>query len=188
MNRFDDFFDNLANIEIEDTNNILSDYIDDDNLIFIIEENREYFRNIPFDKLEDELFSFIRLIVNTQQEKNRLHDKPNNDRPISMINKDLKIIKEYQEFIINKFGAYKNHKEYLLIGNAPKEIKELITINSKLIDDLENKRFNLFCKSRYYKTARKTNLKNYLKKLRLKYKLKGVTKIEKKMIDELIFD
>lgn len=207
---FDEKFDNLQDEKIESSGYTLKDFFDDDSVIFNIQENREFFRDIPISELDDILDGLFQLILeltqlklmkkceNNEKEFYNLvpsntkakHFKKRTRKATLKIKDDLKIIKEYTHMLINKFGGSKEDfypNNYFLNNSIPNEIKQIIKTNIKLIDDLENKKFNIIKEYQYYPYVNdnKEKIASYLKNIRIQYQLKGVSKIEKKLVDSL---
>lgn len=112
-------------------------------------------------------------------------------RPITKINQDLIILKKYKKVLDRLFNLKSNSSDdgFMMIRTNDEQIdiSTLYKMNNKLIKDLEEKRFFHISKSKYYeqKAPSKQKIKDFLKKTRQVYNLKGVSLEEKQLCDSI---
>lgn len=186
----------------DNTNGIrLRDYISEENL-YAVELNIGFFENVPKEDLSKVLEHFLELLfyyeidlghynldINRRVNKTKILlkiDKPPT-RPSIQIERDINLLKAYQEMVHRLYGAENKKDGSYAFLNIPDELYQNYLNNIKIIDDLEQKKFKLVSKLKYYEmeAPSKTELRNYLKELRMKYNLKGVSLEEDQLIKKL---
>jgi len=211
-----EIFHNLLEEEIEGYDGeLVKDYISEDN-IFIIETNIDFFKDIPLSRLKGVFEKLLELIYYYSNEKFNKSQKDfekkykeftslykNNrnptvkeidkvaiqstEKPIRKILKDLKIMKQYRDMIINMYGIRHKTKDTYLFFNMPKEISVVYEQNEKMIKDIEDKEFKIISKYKYYDgfTPSKTKIRDFLEEIKNKYNLRNISLIQKQLIDTI---
>jgi len=185
-------FQKLLEEEIQGSKEeFIKDYISKEN-IRTIENNISFFEDIPEQDLEEIFIKLIELVYEytTPKINKKMGDmarkfkltNQDNTKPIRKIEKDLKIMQDYQDMIIRLYGI--NGRIFI---TPPKEIKEIYEQNNKMIDDLKSKKFKIISKYKYYDTFNpsKKEIKEFLQEIKDKYKLQNISLAQKQLIDEI---
>lgn len=175
-----EIFNSLMEEKIEDSEFIVSDYIEAEDF----ELHLSFFDNIPLEYKREVLEDFIELIYDYQKYYHKRFEN-DKDKPHIKIKKDINVIQKYQDMLHRLYGAKNKNTGRYELFNIPKELMDVYKLNKKLLEELEEKQFKIFSKYEYYEfpQANKNKIKEYLKKIRLKYKLNSL--YEKQLIDSI---
>ena len=191
---------------------IVRDYISN-KAIETLEFNVKFFRDIPKSDLVEILRELISLIHSNEyhnynldpfpelreayEEKHPNYNKRNPKvRPTIQLGKDIKTIKEFKETFKRLFNVDPHNKGkdkwfpiLIFKDDDPfkKELHKFYKGIKKLLNDLEKEEFKIISKSNYYQTNLKSkkNIEDFLKDIKNKYELKGISLELKQIKDSL---
>ena len=172
----------------------LRDYLENNTLVQI-ENYISLFEDIPitdidiiFEELLERLFEY-----DTKKRKESIDSLINKEdllekvKPITQIKYDIQTIQKYQDMVLRLYGAKSKIDNSYVLFNAPKEIKENYKNNKIILNDLENKSFQIISKLKYYQSqkATKNEIKEILKDIKSRYSLLTKSLDIKTLIDSL---
>jgi len=147
-----------------------------------IENNIDFFKNIPIVYLREELVNLL-YVVNFYEIQNDLHKQAMNyfaysvekgyiEKASVKIKRDLKKLKDYEKVIKKIFP------------NDNKNQEKFLSPNRDLINDLEQHKFEIISKYNYYDLPNSKNgIKEVVREIKEKYQLKSMD--AKQLIDEI---
>lgn len=182
--------------DTQEDESILRDYLSEES-IYAIECNIDFFKDLPSDQLSQIFKELLYLIIEYELDYSKLDpalkislfsEIEDHTRPTLRIHRDIQLLQKYQNMLGRLFPLVATDKLKVIVNHTiDTEIMTIYNINKKLLNDLEEKKFNMIDKRRYYKeeSATKTKIKTYLKTLRINYNLQGVSTFEKNLVDNL---